>query len=282
MQTPLTILFPAGYAFNETECGNIDAVGVVSPDDGHIEPIAGPVSSADTLAITGWAMDGVSATLAAGVLITLGDRIIEATYGLPRPDVAGARGNDALLRSGFSARLAAAAGTAGATPLTAFAVSADGTAVGRVGATTVLEMRRADAEVTLSLPRRAGFAAYHLDSVRAVDASGIDATAAPLLLVRRGAAIEVRGWAFDMLAAQSVRGVYLVVDGRDFVRGTLGYARQDVAEANRNRALRDCGFAIRFDTSGLVAGSHRLALGFIAFDGEAWDEVVAPSELVIV
>jgi hypothetical protein len=81
----------------------------------------------DTLFVRGWAIDEVSVSPAAGVVLLI-DRSLEETavYGLPRGDVAAARGSESFLPTGFTAEIDTTVMEAGKHSVECYVLAADG------------------------------------------------------------------------------------------------------------------------------------------------------------
>lgn len=87
------------------------------------------------------------------------------------------------------------------------------------------------------------------------------------IVVRRGAALEIEGWAIDQQASALAQGVAVVVDtDRDYV-AAYGRSRPDVAAALGAPALANSGFLAEIPTVDLRPGPHRLTYLVIAHDG---------------
>jgi hypothetical protein len=272
--TALTLLFPDGYvSVDGPAAGFVDSVEVLDETSGSTTPFDGTLASAGTLLVRGWAYDPVRGLPGAGVVVTLGGAVTEARYGEPRPDIAAHFGNERLARTGFTATVSPAAGTSGAVALTANVVSADAQAINALPGSRNVLIVPGDVTVSFALPLRPGFATHHIDDWRSLQGRGEAPFSEHLVTVERGTSVRLSGWAMDAGARRPVRGVYLVVDDRDVVRGLCGMRRDDVAASVGAPALATAGFEIRFDTSGLASGVHHLRLGLVTADGTAHDTI---------
>jgi hypothetical protein len=95
-----------------------------------------------TIAVSGWAVDGVAGTAAGGAFIDINGRLqVPARYGLDRRDVADDLKNNSYRYSGFHAEFATRLLRAGRHTLTMMAVSADKLGYYRGKHTVALEIR---------------------------------------------------------------------------------------------------------------------------------------------
>ncbi len=281
MPTALTLLFPDGYVVGQGPvAGHIDDVLVLDESSGFTTEFDGSISCDGTLLVRGWGVDATRGLPAAGIVVTLGDAMVEAAYGDTRTDVAELYGDARLAPTGFRASIAPSATARGPSELRAYVVSSDAREIAQILGSREVHVVRGDAGVTFGEPSPAGLAAYAIDEWKAVGV-GDHQHGDDLLVVRRGTVVALRGWAIDSAAKRPVRGVYLIVDGRDVVRGATGRRRDDVAATYGSEALGTAGFEIRFDTTGLVAGVHRLSLGLVSWDGAAHQRVELSQSLEI-
>jgi hypothetical protein len=273
MPTALTLLFPDGYALgNGGAAGRIDQVQVYD-ESGNSGPVFdGSIASNGTLFVRGWGLDATRGLPAAGILVTLGDAVVEAVYGDARTDIAELYGDGRLAKTGFRATISPGASVTGPAELRAYVVSSDAREITHLGGSTEIHVVRGDAAVTFDTPMQPGLAAYAIDAWNAVPVAE-RSPAHDLLVVKRGTLVALSGWAIDAAAQRPVRGVYLIVDGCDVIRGSIGRRRDDVAAEFGSDALLAAGFEIRFDTTGLASGVHRLSLGMVSWDGAAHDRV---------
>jgi hypothetical protein len=99
-------MLPARVKLESMAAAFIDDIVRIQP--GKPRDLGAPLRLArnDVLFVRGWAVDEVSASPAAGVVLVIDGNVeVTAMYGLPRDDVAAARGSDAMVPTGFTAEI---------------------------------------------------------------------------------------------------------------------------------------------------------------------------------
>ncbi len=126
---------PLRVALNETTAAFIDDIVRVQPN-GPQRDFGAPlrIGVDDELFVRGWAVDEHGRGAAAGVVLVIdGKHEVMALYGIPRPDVAAARNDDGFLRTGFTAKIAAAGLDPGMHAVACYVVARDGSGAYRTG-----------------------------------------------------------------------------------------------------------------------------------------------------
>lgn len=206
------------------------------------------------LALTGWA---ASARGIAGILVRIGDRELQASYGLDSPWVAEAipdmPGAEA---AGYELRLDTSRWTAGRRAVSIVATDREGH---RTEITGEVEVAPFDHPHYTVEDNRAAIArgepVMWLEQPRIVDG-------APEL----GGAMEVSGWAY---AAGGLRSVTVTVDGRARYEALRPISRADLLADYGREVAGEAGFAISIDSLELPPGPHAVSVVAIAEDGQA-------------
>jgi hypothetical protein len=79
--------------------------------------------------------------------------------------------------------------------------------------------------------------------------------------------MTVTGWAVDVQNRRDAADVFIVIDGKEEIPTTYGFARPDVAEVHKNPRYEFSGFSGAFPASILEKGTHKLALKIPTFSG---------------
>ena len=124
------------------------------------------------------------------------------------------------------------------------------------------------------LPRESNIHSCFVDWINSVPAG-----TAREVSVSFGDSTIFDGWAAEAQSGTLAGGVDVVVDGIPY-RATYGSARDDVAEAQRNPALRNSGFRFTLAPVYLSRGFHSFTIRVIALDGRAYYE--GPSGRLVV
>ena len=193
------------------------------------------------LLISGWA---ASPAGIAGVVVQIGDRGYQATYGLASPLVAETLGFDDAARAGYRLRLDSSGWPAGTHPtkITAFACTGESASI--EGAIEVLpftapryttEDNRADVA--------AGRVAMWLEQPRIVEGP-----------CEVEGYVEVAGWAYSEQGLEAVR---VSIDGRRAFDAARPTVRPDLLEAYGPAVAADAGFALRLHPEECPPGPMR-------------------------
>lgn len=84
--------------------------------------------------------------------------------------------------------------------------------------------------------------------------------------VRQGQQIEIVGWASDPASRSAAGGVVALIDQRDEVAATYGYATQDVADSLHNFPFFWSGYHFYIPTQNLAFGPHVISFYVISSD----------------
>ena len=92
-------------------------------------------------------------------------------------------------------------------------------------------------------------------------------TRAANLVLKRGDALLVEGWAYDPTAHSRGSALLIVVDGKATFQAEYGIPRPDVVQHYNDETYRNVGFAAIVRASAFSAGSHQLDLMVLTKDG---------------
>jgi hypothetical protein len=258
-------------ARDEPARGAIDEVGIVDTPSGEIAPLtaASPrVTGGYELCIRGWALDPNGRHLASAVLIRAGAALFEATYGLPRDDIAEHFAEQNLRRCGFRAFMTIPHAPQELT-LEVLAVDFNVTSYGRVGVPVPLVVVSGTLPVALTGTRRFGDVKVQVDALAI--GNGNEVSSQIPLRLSAGGMFTIRGWALDFAARAVPSAIYALVGESQVVRGTLGQHRPDVGLAYPDFDTAGCGYRIRVDTAPLSLGTHSIRFATVTADGQGYD-----------
>jgi len=94
----------------------------------------------------------------------------------------------------------------------------------------------------------------------------VDATGAFIAGVRQGQQIEITGWAGDIINRSAAGGVIAVVDGRDEIAASYGYATEYVSKELNALPLFWAGYHFHIPTLNVGYGAHTIALYIVSKD----------------
>jgi hypothetical protein len=81
--------------------------------------------------------------------------------------------------------------------------------------------------------------------------------------IERGAALQIRGWAFDPALRRTADRVAVRTDAGPWKYATYHVARPDVAAALGVPRAADCGFLVTVATGGLAPGQHTIEIATV-------------------
>ncbi len=249
---------------NIEECRFVDVMGRNADLDENRRVPAGT-----RVVLRGWAAPPEGSNTPVRVAALVGEQVFELSGGRPRPDVAEVFDDEAFATSGFQGF-----------------VSLEGVPLGKHVFRIVLYEENGAISIVESgvhfeiVASRFAFRATNRVGLSEIVVSIDDLTPLCGRGRRHGGALEieigetllVRGWAADLRATALSRGVFGVVDDRDYIMGVHGMPREDVVTVMGDVLpdARKAGFTIRIDTRLLAPGVHRLAIVALGADGASY------------
>jgi hypothetical protein len=258
--------FPDGFVRRaEPGSGNVDEIRFL---DTLVRNVDSPgnrrIPAGCNVFVRGWAYNPSPARPARAVLATIDDGMsFDVAYGRSRPDIALSFGVPELEACGFQAIYGLAGLGLGQHVVKIVTLDeSDGFfELPHTEAFEIVPSRELFPGVARAPDERMRIS---IDAFTALRAGSIPSGG--MLLVERGDIVYVRGWAFDLENATSLRGIFAIVDDDDYVMGVHGLPREDVARDVRLPDVVRCGFTLRIATRSLKPGLHELRVAALAND----------------
>ena len=251
--------------------GNLDELYFIDPLGRDLDPQRDrTVPEGATLYLRGWAYFTDPERAAAGIVAAIDDGPrFDLSYNQNRPDVALALGLTSVSVIGFHGMWSLARLERGAhalhlfalDPLSGEAVEIDGGHPFEIvaGSYAFAPQRKLENAMALTF-----------DYLK--DATAEDETpAAPPLRVARGRTVLAHGWAIDLVHRTAASDVYALIDGTTYVRGIVGWRREDAAQSVGVEEAWRCGYIVRIPTTDLAVGTHRIEIRAVSADGAGYD-----------
>jgi len=196
------------------------------------------VKRSHNLLVSGWAADPHDGAPVSSVSILIdGNAVGNATLGIAEPGIAADLNNPGYLHAGWTFTYAASGLSLRTHTVTAMATDS-------LGLSTKLGTRT----ITVSTTPVDGPPFGSLD--KAVDATSGSTT------VRQADNLSVDGWAADVHDGAPVSQVSILIDGTAVGNATLGFARPDVAQHEKNPAYTNSGWRFTLYAATLSPGQH--------------------------
>lgn len=229
------------------------------------------------LYVRGWAIAPSGSSLAGAVLTVIDSgEMVEAVYGLERPDVATALKNVALTASGFRSICPLDGLPQGRHTL--------GLRVVEPGSETYHDLDSINFEIvdsSLQMQSRTRLPDDRiLIGVDPLEVRGHHQPGVPIK-VKPTDPVVVQGWAFDVRARDRCAAVYVVVDNIHFVRAVYGFQRADVSERLRTERALLTGFRTHLPAGRLGPGIHYVRVAAVAADSSGFCEGGPTQDFVV-
>jgi hypothetical protein len=274
--------FPVGFdKQKELAPGSIDEVLVL---DGAAElehmPESKEVARGCSLVVRGWGFDPLAMAPAGQIVLTMDDRFaVEATYGLPRDDIAHHFQTRELTPTGFKAMMSTGGCAFAPHTIRLYVLSKDGKTYFETAGGYSFEIVQARRQIPYVGAADSGAIHVGVDDIGTMDGAAKWDQGCPR--IARGAILVVRGWAFDVERKMPCKRVFVSL-GDECVRAIYGIPREDVVQDQNVPSARFSGFTARLNTSSLAPGLHSLGLVGIASDGKTLSESTHPAQIEIV
>jgi hypothetical protein len=251
--------------------GNLDESYFIDPLGRDLDPDRDrTVPEGASLYLRGWAYFADPDRAASGVVAWIDDRAnFELAYNQDRPDVASALGLTRLSTIGFHGMFSLAGLPRGPHVLHLAALDPERHGEHRIGEGIEFEVV-AGSYAFAPQTRRVGTMTVTFDFLKDALADGDEMPQTPLR-ISRGRTMLANGWAIDVAHRAAASDVFACVDGTTFVRGIVGWKREDAAQSVGIPEAWRCGYVVRIPTTDLAAGSHRVEIRAVCADGIAYE-----------
>jgi hypothetical protein len=261
--------------------GNLDESYFIDPLGRDLDPERDrTVPEGASLYLRGWAYFTEPDRAAAGVVAWIDDGArFDLAYNQDRPDVAHVLGLTRLQTVGFHGMWSLAGVARGSHALRLAAIDPVTGVEERIGDDVVFEIVAGSYAFAPQI-KRDGTMTMTFDYLQDALAADRDPGPPPLRIARGGIALA-HGWAIDVANRAAASDVFACIDDTTFVRGIVGWKREDAAKSVGIAEAWRCGYVVRIPTNDLEAGSHRVEIRAVCADGIAY-ETTDPLPLEIV
>jgi hypothetical protein len=261
--------------------GNLDESYFIDPLGRDLDPDRDrTVPEGASLYLRGWAYFADPDRAASGVVAWIDDGArFDLAYNQDRPDVALVLGLERLRTVGFHGMWSLAGVLRGEHALRLAAIDPVTGAEERIGEDFLFEIVAGSYAFAPQI-KRDGTMTMTFDYLQ--DALAVDEEpATPPLRVARGRTVLAHGWAIDVANRAAASDVFACIDGTTFVRGIVGWRREDAAKSVGIEEAWRCGYVVRIPTTDLSMGAHSVEIRAVCADGIAYETTDSlPLEIV--
>ena len=252
--------------------GNLDEFYYIDPLGRNMDPAgAGVVPEGTVVYVRGWAFFSEPERAAASIVARIDDDgdDNELAYNQDRPDVAQALSLERTRTIGFHGVCSLAGIARGAHVMSFLAVDPESGLASKLDSTLEFETVSSGHAFpyTHELQGSMAIAPGWLRNAE-TDLEPIPGT---VLQLERGEIGLAGGWAIDLVYRTAASDIYACIDKSTFVRGIVGRARPDAAEALEIPEAWRCGFIVRVPTAELEPGRHLVQIRAVAADGGGYE-----------